>query len=222
MNRFISVITGATACSFSFGQILLNTDFSTGLPAEFSGAGALEDTQGFAGNGVDQAFGGDFLRNESLGDASTFTFTNLSAHSSISIGFLLGVIDSWDSTDGTDAPDYFAVKVDGVQVFSATFNNASGTTNYGGLDITGGRSDMGWDSWDEQGFDMYAESALQNIAHTSSSLEVSFLGAGDGWQGESDESWGIDNLTITATPVPEPSSLLALAGAALLLRRRSR
>ena len=46
--------------------------------------------------------------------------------SSVSVGFLLAVIDSWDSDNGNPAPDYFGVNIDGNQVFQATFAIASG------------------------------------------------------------------------------------------------
>ena len=55
--------------------------------------------------------------------------------------------------------------------------------------------------------------------HTASSLELSFFGLG--LQDLGDESWGLDNVTVSATaPVPLPApalllgaSLLGLAGA---------
>ena len=45
----------------------------------------------------------------------------------------------------------------------------------------------------------------------SSSLTVDFFASGSGWQGGSDEWWGIDNVSVTldsVEAVPEPSTLI--------------
>jgi hypothetical protein len=68
------------------------------------------------------------------------------------------------------------------------------------------------------------------FAHSASTLTVEFRAAGSGWQGGSDESWGLDNFTVAASGagapgVPEPATWammiggFALAGAAM--RRRA-
>ena len=50
-------------------------------------------------------------------------------HTTITVEFLLAIIDSWDGSsfppDTTQAPDFFNVKVDGISVFSETFTNLS-------------------------------------------------------------------------------------------------
>jgi hypothetical protein len=42
-----------------------------------------------------------------------------------------------------------------------------------------------------------------NIAHTASSLTVTWLAHGTGWQGGTDESWGIDNVEVLLNGVPD-------------------
>ncbi|WP_048316980.1 hypothetical protein, partial [Crocosphaera watsonii] len=44
------------------------------------------------------------------------------SHTSIDINFLLAIIDSWDGNHPTFGPDFFNVKVDGVSIFSETFD----------------------------------------------------------------------------------------------------
>lgn len=209
---------------------IFSTDFNSGLPSQFSGSGGVESVQGFAGLGSSgNQFSGDFLRNDSVpATASTLTLTGLPAHSSVNLGFLLAAIDSWDSTDGGPAPDFFNVSVDSTSVFQATFATASGSFTYGGVDIGSGQQQRGFNgSWNDRAYDLYTEPLLQNIPHTASTLTVSFFASGGGWQGGIDESWAIDNLRVQINGsgnVPEPGAagLLcgALAGMGMLLRRR--
>ena len=91
--------------------------------------------------------------------------------------------------------------------------------------------DRGFSGFTDRAFDMTAEAALQNIPHTASTLTVSWFASGAGWQGGSDESWAIDNLSVSinaapaATPEPGTLALLVtsgLTGTGLFLRRRRR
>ena len=110
----------------------------TGISAQWSGITNLESVQGYAGLGTgSDVFSGNFLRNESGGYVSTptpsvLTLTGLPAHTSVSLGFLLAVIDSWDGNSNEViahypvGPDYFNVRVvDGnnIWTFSQTFTN---------------------------------------------------------------------------------------------------
>ncbi len=209
---------------------VFSNNFDSGIPAQFSGAGTAESVAGFTGMGnPPNLFGGNLLRNDSVGPAvaSTLSLSSLPAHSSISVGFLLAAIDSWDSDNGSPAPDYFQVWVDGTQVFQATFAIASGSTNYvpavpAGLIYSGGS--VGWNgSWGEKAYDMTLEPLLQNIPHTGSTATIDFIAAGSGWQGGLDESWGIDNVEISVREVPAPgaAALLGLGGLVAVRRRRS-
>ena len=56
---------------------------------------------------------------------------------------------------------------------------------------------------------------MQNLAHTASTAVFTFVMEGPGVQELSDESWAMDQLTVSVTPVPEPSAVwLAVAGLA--------
>jgi PEP-CTERM motif-containing protein len=183
------------------------------VPAGFAGLGA-------AGN----QFGIDMLRNASTGNpasATILTLSNLPAHDSIDIAFLLAIIDSWDSTDGSNAPDFFNVTLDGgaLLIPPHTYNNTSGSVNNTtGTDIGSGCVGRGFNgNFCDQAFDTSTEGAL-NVAHSGSTAIISLFASGAGWQGGDDESWGIDNFSVvinTVTPsvpgVPEPGTLALLA-----------
>jgi hypothetical protein len=90
--------------------------------------------------------------------------------------------------------------------------------------------------YEDSAYDLTSLAQMQSIAHTASTLVVQWYATswddepvlvGYGWQGGPDESWAIDNLTISledsSAPVPEPSTLLLLAsGVGLLAKWRRR
>jgi len=210
---------------------------AAGVIASLSGA-AVQSVQGYSGLGNGgNVFGGNFLSSFNAGSTATLTLGSLPTHSSINITGLLGVLDSWDSSDGgCCSPDFFRIYVDGTPIFSDTYNTALGSVNNSAVltDIGGGKVQRGFGGgWNDQAFDL--ENELQNIVHTASTLTIELRGEGAGWQGGDDEGWGIDNLlvqlngvTVVTPPtgdVPEPMTL-SLFGAGLgslaWARRRSR
>jgi hypothetical protein len=139
-------------------------------------------------------------------------------HNSLDIEFLLAIIDSWDGdAPGPVGPDYFHVVVNGQLVFRHTFTNypLQYSQTYappsGGLLSSG--TNRGYAGDPDSAYNMYLEPTLHNIPHTASTAVIDFFAGGGGWQGGFDESWGIDNLRVSAnfspsaSPVPEPGSL---------------
>ncbi|OPY89335.1 MAG: hypothetical protein A4E72_01137 [Syntrophus sp. PtaU1.Bin208] len=201
-----------------------NETFYTGVTGGLSGVTGTESVQGYS---AVAGFSGNLLRNATTGNPAsytTLTLSNLPTHTSIDINFLFAFIDSWDSTNGSPAPDWFNVKVDGVSVLQITAANASGSNTYGGTVLDPLTHRGWWGNYGERAFDMSSESAL-SIAHSTSTLTIDFFASGDGWQGGSDESWAIENLQVTANPVPLPGALLLFApglAGLLAIRRRFR
>jgi autotransporter-associated beta strand protein len=192
------------------------TDFSSGIPVEFTATGGthLTDVQGFAGMGpAGNQFGGNFLRYIDTDPplrTVQLTFSSLPAHEVLNLGFLAAIIDSWDN-------ESFVVKVDGATVFKQRFQNATGTPNSdyvappGGF-LGGGQfgfRDFGFtgtSSFVDAAYNLYVEPSLNEIPHTASSVTIQWLvdpaGAVNVWEGgqpgeHDNESWGIDNVKVS-------------------------
>ena len=216
------------AASAGAATLHWSAGFESGLPAEMSAPGTeLAAVQGWNGLGpAGNQFGGQFLRYTSVPLFDTrLVLRNLPAHSHVSVGFLLALIDSWDGVE------LFQVTVDGALLFSHWFQLASGdTSNYpppSGALLSSG-TNLGFTSgtyWGrDRAYDLSAEPAFQDIPHTADSLVVVWkLGAVSGpaatqWQGGSDESWAIDNVRVWLSstadaPGPQAPHALALSGA---------
>lgn len=206
-----------------------------------------ESVQGYSGygNGAN-VFSGDFLRNTTTGNPALptiLTLNGLPSHASISLDFLLAVIDSWDGSSSAgnmnSFSDLFNVRVDGVTVFSQGIDEVVLGDNYlppaDGLVVF--KQQLGFSTgpgvgWFDSGYDMGLEPSLQDIAHTASSVTIEWFGSGSGYgigpstgNDGTDETWGIENLRVTVNPVPEPSGLTLLATGvtrAIGYRRRQR
>ncbi|MGI9240035.1 MAG: tandem-95 repeat protein, partial [Verrucomicrobiales bacterium] len=193
------------------GDIVFSTGFDTGEVAELSGGGAREGVAGFAGLGSQgNQFGGQFLRNATgvggngVQTATTLSLTGLPAHSSLSIEFLLAVIDTWDGLASNSAADYFAVQLDGVTVFRHYFHEDLSQQSYvapaGGRLSTGG--DLAGSDGGDSAYDMGLDAALRDIPHSSPTATISFFAGGGDWDGGNDESWAMDNLVVTVSESP--------------------
>lgn len=202
------------------------------MPIELTtGEGVIEPVQGFAGLGPSGSqFGGQFLRNAST-NATILTLTGLPANSAIDIGFLLAVIDSWDgSSSGFPSGDFFTVTVDGAPIFTESFVNSQAGFTQTYVPPAGGelarKVHLCFNSSDhhaDTAYDMGLEPSFQGIPHSASTLTITFVGNGSGYQGGNDESWAIDQLLVSL--VPEPGAVALLACGALSLApavRRSR
>ncbi len=217
MNKFrILSVFVVLAMIFSFANVspasagpvaVFTAHFESGMPAEFSGTTTIEGVQGYAGLGTgSNVFGGDFLRNSSLPDSkTTLTLTGLPAHSSINIGFLLAIIDSWDGIGCFAGPDVFNVTVDGISIFSEAFDNSNTDCGYQGYNPPSGVElarevnlgfGFGEPYFRDSAYDMGLDPTFQNIPHTSSTLTIEWFASGPLWQGGADESWAIDNVFV--------------------------
>lgn len=201
------------AQTLTAGQVFY-TDFETGAPPAFSGAGAVEGTQGFAG----PPFLTQFLRNATLSPilSSTLTITSLPVHTNISLNFLLAILDDWDgSAPGFD--DRFNVNVDGNPVFSQNYTNFDGDQPYGGTRLSFGCL-CGFGPTSDSSYSV----GLLNIPHTGSTATIDFFASGPTWAAD-DNSWAIDNVEVSTDAVPEPASgLLLLTGIGGLVAWRRR
>lgn len=241
MKRFLS-IAGILAISAVFSSkalaapvLVFSTDFNGALPSEISpGTATLTGVQGFSGLGpAGNQFGGNFLRS-ATGNTVTVTLTNLPTHDTISLAFLFAAIDSLDGTGSFPAGDFFKIVFDGNTLFSESFANAlpSQIQSYvppAGVELAR-HADLGFTGpgsfFTDSAYNFGADPRFANFAHTASSATIDFFIFGEGNQDINDESWAMDNLSVSvttrATSVPEPASLMLFSIGALGLLATSK
>jgi MYXO-CTERM domain-containing protein len=228
MNRVLLGMSFLGAAAFAHADTLVfSTDFDTTVPVEISaGTATLTGVQGYAGLGpAGNQFGGTFLRS-ATGNVVTLTLTGLPQHSAINLNLLFAAIDSLDGTGTFPSGDFFNVTLDGVSVFRESFANAlpSQIQSYvppPGVELAR-HVDLGFSGpgsfYTDSAYDLGADPVFHNLAHTGTQATFTFQIEGVGIQDLNDESWAMDNLRVSVTAVPEPStSVLALAGLGALL-----
>jgi len=204
---------------------------SPGVVAVTSEPGAaLESVQGYS---AIAGFSGHFLRQPTSGVLSV-SLSNLPAHDSVDINFLLAVIDSWDGTDPTFGPDLINLRADGTLLFSdefAFFGDPAVYSAPAGGKLTPGPPypHLGFNgTYPDQAYNMGLEPSLL-FPHTASTLLIEIFASGAGFQGGNDESFALENFQVVVnTPagpaVPEPASLFlvgtGVAGLVAKARRR--
>ena len=208
----IGLTTGAAQAS----QVYFN-DFDGGLG--LGGAGAIVGAQGYDGvNGI----AGSFWFNDTRSLASTFSLSGLGAHDWLTLSFDIAFIDSWDGAIGRIfGDDFLNIVVDGATRLI--------TTNFGGLGGELSDGVYGFFGFTAK-YDDEAYRYSATLRHSASTADFSIFADGRKWQAGADESWAIDNLSVTigsdivATPLPASAATL-LAGVGLLAgagRRRRR
>lgn len=182
------------------------------------GGGSIQGSQSLPG------FGTNFFRNDT-GGTTTFNATGLGAHTSLELSFDLAFLDSWDSFGGNSfGPDILNVNIDGVSPLMLTWNGGGGSGAVFGPGTVVGTGHYGFNGgWTDA---VVRYSFL--IPHTAATWSMAINFGGAGFQGDLDESWGIDNFSLAATPagvVPEPATWammivgFGLAGSAVRRRR---
>lgn len=212
IRALLATATLAAAALPASAQLVYSNDFDApaftagGVGATWTGPGGLKSTIApYTGYG-------QFWSTDNAVQATSLTLTNLPAHTAIDIDFTAIFLDSWDSTNGSPAPDWYQVWIDGNLVGQYTYNNASGSV----ASIGGGSVVAQYVQFDTAIF--YSDSvvdfsgdATYSFAHTASSITFQIKAGGNGWQGGADESLGIDNIRVVLTPVPEPGTWALLA-----------
>ena len=205
---------------------VFSTDFNSAMPTEITaGAAMLVGVQGFSGYGaLGNQFGGNFLRS-ATGNVVTLSLTGLQAHTSLSVDFLFAAIDSLDGTGTFPSGDYFRVTLDGVQLFRESFANAAPYQIQSYAPPTGvllaRHENLGFGGpggyHTDSAYYLGGDPVFQNIAHSSATATFTFQIEGVGNQELSDESWAMDNLKVSVSPVPEPETYtMLIAGLALM------
>ncbi len=202
---------------------------AAGVTASLGGSGAISSATGTYSAPDGKSWSGQYYN--ANGASATLTLSNLPAHTGVSIDMLLGFLNSWDSSNGSVAPDYLDISIDGNLLLNMTTNNATGSVVDfdGGTPLVDNGQIDGSQFYSDDLVDMGTAPAL-SFAHTASTLTVVIAPSGGGWQGWTDEGWGMDALSVTLrgdNPIPEPSTMLlfgsgfaALAGCSRLRRKK--
>ena len=152
-----------------------------------------------------------------------FTSTNASATISFDL-FGARSVDALNTAGGF-YDDLFTITLNGIDVFAGYFNMSGGGTD------NVAQNTLGWSSLTTTnccgpfaGGVTSISGILSGLTVGQNTFEVTFSPAGDaGNQGTRDESWALNDLNISAVPLPAGGLLLlgALGGLAALRRRKS-
>jgi hypothetical protein len=168
-------------------QVPYFTDFQSGVGPEWS-LSNLESSE----TNYFTRFTGRFSN-----EAQTLTLTNLTVGQSYTVGFDFYAIDSWDgSYSGTG--DFFNVRVGTNQVFHETFSNFNGNPPNNPQSFPyspdEGRANFGFNA-------SLVDAIYRNIevSFVASNATVQITFQGQNLQDISDESWGLDNVSVRLT-----------------------
>ncbi len=207
----------AIACSALLGTTAQAADPLTVYSNDFS-----TDSAGFSASARTTANGETFLGRFSNG-ILTLSLADLAAHDSLTLDFDLYIIQSWDGNgpEGGSA-DYFRVEIDGVEVMYTNFaqyagRNTQAYPNNGGALGDGGTFAPRTGAYAQNhlgyGTGNFGDSTYRislTLDHVAPDATLRFTSLQN--QGLSDESWGLDNVSVTVTPVPEPEAWALLCG----------
>ncbi|MFN7174489.1 MAG: hypothetical protein ACK4MT_07245, partial [Thermaurantiacus tibetensis] len=152
--------------------------FPFGILAVSYGGSSIQSAVGFPGMGT------KMLRNDTSGTTTLQVF-GLGAHTHLRLKFDIAFIDSWDSVNGTVAPDILFVDFAG-QSYQWTVNNASGTVfDVGPGTVISTGTNLGYNS-------VWPDTVVRYeflFPHTALNFSLAIRFGGAGFQGGLDESW---------------------------------
>jgi hypothetical protein len=209
--------------------VAYQNDFQSGAGSEWSHTLTDSTPTGYW-------FGPRTFLGEFGNDTVSLTLSNLSPHDSILLDFDLYLIRSWDGSSADTEFDYgndaFKVSVaGGPSLLDETFGNGNPAgQSFGPLSInpyhTGAAETYSLGYVFEDGIQQTAQ-VMDSVYHMSflfshNTNQLTFNFSGYGLQTIDDESWGLDNVRVSAVPEPSSAAMLGLGILALAWRMRSR
>ena len=218
MKLPIVLLAALAAAASARAQIVYDEQFAAPVGGEWSNTTTSTTPIGARG------FLGEFGNT-----AVTLDLTGLPAHTTATISFDLFVIRTWDgnSFDSPGARENWKLSVgdSGSQaaVLDTTFSNVPGRgqaypSNFDNVTnnprFTGAAENLtlGFTHSGNPADSVYNLSFT--VAHTSTDFRAIFEGYN--LQGLADESWGIDNVQVSVSAVPEPGEYAAVFGLGLV------
>lgn len=215
--------------SASHAMVVYEHDFQSAVGSEWTHT-TRQDTP------TPYPFGPRSFLGEFGNDTVSLNLLGLAPHDSVLLEFDLYLIRSWDGSSAGTAYDYgddaFKVSVGGGPVLlDETFSNgnpagqsfgpASSNPYFSGAAETYSLGYVFVDGTQQTSQVMDSVYRLSfAFAHSTDLLTLNF--SGYGLQGMDDESWGLDNVRVSAVPEPGVAPMLGLGALALAWRTRKR
>jgi len=217
LSRLLALICLCPLSSFAQPVVVFTNSFDGTLPLQIQpGVATITAVQGYAGLGpVGNRFGGSFLRSPT-GNPVTLTLTNLPPHTALNLSMLFAAIDSLDGTGAYPSGDFFRITVGTSSasnvVFRESFANAlpeqiQSYVSPPGAELArhvdlGFSGPGGW--YTDSAYNFAVDPRFSGLAHFSSEAVLTFQIEGPGIQSLDDESWAMENLSVSLVPVEPP------------------
>lgn len=187
------------ASATPLSNIIYSTDFENGITSPpWNNLNRTTDSYG----GFNST---NYHGNYSLTGSTTLTLTGLGPHTQLALDFDLYLFSTWDGNNTTYGPDYFSLAQDISGSWTFTNHQSAGQSYNGTPDETYGASGMSQTHVYRDLGPTGADNGFL-IAHTGPTFTITFGGPTT----QSDEWWGIDNVTVSTNAVPEPTTMLLL------------
>lgn len=226
MKLPILILAAVVAVPTVYSQIFYTTDFTGAVGGEWSNTTKSTTPVGAR----------DFL-GEFGNTTVALNLNGLPSHGAVTVSFDLFVIRSWDGNNSGTGPDHWSISVgdSGSQsvVLDATFANVVGAQqSYPDSSPSNHPAHTGAAEVNTLGYFTAFGNPVDSIynlsftiPHTATAFRAVF-GSQNVSDGLLDETWGIDNVQVSVSAVPEPGEYAAAFGLGLagfaLWRRRSR
>lgn len=237
----IGALAGLAASPALADEKLVSIDYdnpvfiATGVGVVGPAGGGIEAASVGAWNA--NGWVGNYFVDRSAGNPAgltTFSLSGLASNSAVRFNSgVLGFLESWDSFNGSCcAPDALDIFINGSLVATLTANNALGSIEEyaGSTELFDGVQANGNGFYSDTLVDFSTSTFANSAADASGNWSFGIQARGDGWQGGSDEAWGLDNWSVYGTiarqvgAVPEPATwslmILGLGMVGGAMRRR--
>lgn len=216
----VALVAVLFAGAVARGDVIYSNNFESAVGSEWSNTSTATSPLG-------HNFLGRF-NNQTV----SLNLSGIASHTDLTVSFDLYFIGIWDGKPPSlFGPDRMRIRADGDEILDSTFSNFPLLPqDYPSPFASGSNPGKTGSTGESLGYPLGLDSVYHfefTFAHTDSELDLSFRGSG--LLPIDLESWGIDNVTVSAlggqiAQLPEPGSLMlglvGATGAVLAWRRR--